>query len=418
MNSFEQYLEFLKNSKINFEAINNLKKMLLDAEYKELKECEKWNLEAYGKYFVTKNDNSIIAFRVGKNTSAPFNLVGSHSDSPTFRIKTNPDISALSTTVLNTEVYGGALLNTWFDRPLSIIGKVAAKGKDALHPEIIQFKSEPGICFIPSVAIHMNRDANKGVEVNPQQHTLPVISDVKDFNLIKYIESKINKKIISHELYLAVDFEPTLVGAEKQYYMSGRIDNLGCAYASCKALVDSTKGDNTSLIYVSDNEEIGSLTRQGAMCPFFRDTLKRIVYSGGGTFDDFRVSLSQSFMISADQAHAAHPNYSSYADPTNKPVINEGVVVKIAANGAYTTDCESFAIFSALAEEANEKIQTFVNRSDKRGGSTIASITTGKLDIPIIDIGNPMWGMHSSVETAGVKDQIAMENIMRIFLSK
>lgn len=414
---FQQYLSFLGRARLNFEAVEALKAMLIDAGYRAFSEGDRWSLSAGDRGFVVKNGTGILAFRIGKKPSAGFSIVGSHSDSPGFRIKPSPDMRRAEVQCLNTEVYGGPLLSTWFDRPLSIGGKVTVATDDPLRPQVRFYTSEPGAVFIPSVAIHMNRDANKGVEINPQEHTLPVISTREDFRLLPEIERTIGAKVLSHELYLISDAAPQVVGWDREFYMSGRIDNLGCAYANIAALIESDDSDRTAVAFISDNEEIGSMTKQGANSPFLRDCLLRIVESQGGDFQDYRMALAESFMISSDQAHAVHPNYAGFADPTNQPRINGGVVIKVAANGAYTSDAVSIAVFRAFAEKAGAPTQTFVNRSDKRGGSTIAAITTSHIDIPIVDVGNPMWGMHSAVETAGVRDQESMANIMRLFLS-
>lgn len=403
---------FFDKSKLNFEAMDNLSAMLDEAGFKRLNEEDKWDLKTGGKYYVIKNETSLFAFRMGKDSKNAFTIVGSHSDSPGFRIKPNPEMVKEDVVVLNTEVYGGPLLYTWFDRPLSIGGKVTVDSGDPLKPRVIKYRSKENLMVIPSVAIHMNREANKGWEINPQEHTLPVVGLDKDFKLIPYIEKEIGEKIISHELYLINDNDFEYVGVNDDFFMTGRIDNLGMAFASVNAIINAKGGDKTAVAYVSDNEEIGSMTAQGAFAPFFRDTLERIVVATGGNFEDFRIALKNSFMISADQAHAAHPNFGKVADPTNRPRMNEGPVIKVAANGAYTSDANSIAVFRSLAKIAGVKTQTFVNRSDKRGGSTIASITTSKIDIPIVDVGNPVWGMHSAVETSGVKDQEAMEKIM------
>lgn len=414
----KHFMNFLDSSRLNISAIENLKKELLDAGFNEISENEKWNLKSGGKYFVTKNDTSIMAFRVGSDIKNGFTLLGSHSDSPCFRIKYNPMMKRAEAMCLNTEVYGGALLSTWFDRPLTVEGFVTIKGESALKPKKIHYKGKDGMIFIPSVAIHMNREANKGVEINAQENTLPVCTMDGSFDLIKYIEEEIGAEVISHELYVVSCEKSHVVGVNDEFLMSGRLDNLAMAYANIMSIIAAKDGKLTAVAYVSDNEEIGSMTKQGAFSPFLRDSLERICYSLGGDYDDFRIALSNSFMISSDEAHAYHPNYSHFADPTNRPIIGGGPVIKIAANGAYTSDAISIAIFKELAKEAGVKTQTFLNRSDKRGGSTIAAITTSKIDIPIVDVGNPLWGMHSAVETGGIKDQEDMMKIMEVLLSK
>ncbi len=408
------FREFIDSSRLNFEAINNLKQMLREAGFIELSEAEKWNLKSGNGYYITKNDNSILAFRLSEDIKKGFNITASHSDSPTFRIKPNPEIKKENVVVLNNEVYGGALLYTWFDRPLAIGGKLAIKSNDPMKPKIIEYISKDNLAVIPSVAIHMNRDANKGFEINPQEQTLPVISLDENFDLIKYIEAEIGEKIISHELYLINSSKSEIAGASDEFIMSGRLDNLESAYQNIYSLINAKNINKTAVAYVSDSEEIGSMTQAGAFAPFFSENLKRIVFNLGGNEEDYRIALANSFMISSDLAHAAHPNYAQYADPTNRPRINGGPVIKIAANGAYTSDVASIAVFKSLADSVGVNTQTFVNRSDRRGGSTIASITTSKLDIPIVDVGCPVWGMHSAVETGGTED---IEDMIKIMMA-
>lgn len=410
--SFDHYLKFLNECRLNHEAVNELVELLQKEGFKEIKEEEKWSLSIGGKYYLTKNQTSLLAFRMGRPDNG-FILVGSHSDSPGFRIKTNPDMTRSFVQCLNTEVYGGPLLSTWFDRPLSIGGKVCIQSEERPGFKTVFYRSPKGVAIIPSVAIHMNREANKGVEINPQQHTLPVVSLDQTFSLLHEVQETVGGKILSHELYLICDEEARRIGFDRALYCSGRIDNLGNAYAGVAALIGAQETQKTAVVYVADNEEIGSMTKQGAQSAFLKEQLKRIVYAQGGDFQMFRQALARSFMISADQAHAVHPNYGEYADPTNQPQIGHGPVIKIAANGAYTSDAESIAQLKVWAQEAEVPLQTFVNRSDKRGGSTIAAITTTHLDIPIVDIGNPMWGMHSAIETAGVEDQGYMEKLMK-----
>lgn len=419
MNKFEltkELMTFIDNSPSVFHVVENFEDILNKNDFKKLEKNSRWNLLENGKYYITNNDSSILAFQVGNNLENNFfRLIGSHSDSPTFRIKPNPTMDVKNHFIkLNTEVYGGPILSTWFDRPLSIAGRVIVKGDDAFNPKVLNLNIDENLLIIPNMAIHMNREINKGDEYNAQKDTLPLIGLVnetfeKDNYLLDIIGKNLNidvSDILDFELFLYDRQKGSFVGNDREFYSIGKIDNLGMAFTSIKALVDSDSTPYTKVVYIPDNEEIGSSTKQGAGSPFLRDVLQRIIYNLGGDFEDFSVALAKSFMISSDQAHSLHPNYIEANDLTNFPVINKGPAIKLAASMSYTSDGISSSIYKNICDNAGVPCQYFVNRSDKRGGSTIGPITTANLDINSVDIGNPILSMHSVRELGGVDDNL------------
>lgn len=408
-------INFIDKSPNNFLATDTIKSELLENGFEELMPGERWSLKREGKYFVTKNDSAIFAFAIGTEDVAEsgFRIICSHSDSPSFRIKPAAEIKTEGGVVkLNTEVYGGPILYTWFDRPLSIAGRVLLKTDNPLTPDTILINIERPIIIIPHLAIHLNRTVNDGNTLSKQKDMLPVISIVnesceKDNYLLN---------IIAHELMVSpedvIDFDLTLyewqkgclVGANEEFISAGRLDDLAMAHASMNALLDSDNCKVTKVMAVFDNEETGSGTKQGAASPVLRNILERIVISQSDNKEDFFRAIDNSFMISADMAHAVHPNYPEKHDPTNHPVMGGGPVIKINANQKYVSDAESSAVFASICKQAGVPYQYFVNHSDIAGGSTLGNILTAQMDIRGVDMGNPMWGMHSARETAAVDD--------------
>ncbi len=408
-------IRFIDNSKSSFHAVVETKKYLTENGFNEVKLEEKWKLEKGGKYFTTKNNSALVAFVVGEKnlTETGFRLVGAHTDSPGFRIKPNPEITADNRYLkLNTEVYGGAILNTWFDRPLSIAGRVSVKGENPLEPKEMLVDLEKPMLIIPNLAIHMNREVNEGFKFNPQLHTLPILSMIndefeKENYLVKLIAKDLGideKDILDFELYLYATEKGSLVGLNEEFISIGKLDDLAMVHAEMNALANAKNKNATNVAIAFDNEEVGSKTKQGAGSPFVKDILKRIALCEGLDEEEFLIALEKSFLISADLAHAKHPNFQEKSDPTNIPVINEGPAIKIAANQAYTTDSTSAAIYEGICAAANVPVQKFVNRSDLKGGSTIGPISSSQLPIRSVDIGGPILGMHSVRELGGVLD--------------
>lgn len=418
-------IEFIHKSPSNYHAVENVKEILLENGFDEIDSRDRWNIQKGRKYFVTKNDSSIVAFVAGEGDLERdgFKLIGSHTDFPNFKIKPNPEIVTEGYFKLNTEVYGGPILNTWMDRPLSIAGKVVLKSDDIFNPEIRLLDINKPILIIPNIAIHMNRKVNEGIALGKQKDMLPLVSLVneefeKQGFLLKLIAKELNvsiEEILDFELSLYETEKGSIVGLNQEFISCGRLDNMAMIHASIDALVNSKPSKSTKVVVCFDNEEVGSGTKQGADSPMLRTILERISISLGKDKEDFYRALYNSFIISADMAHAVHPNSPEKHDPTNKPIVNRGPVVKISANQSYTTDSESQSIYKSLCKNVGVPVQTFVNHSDERGGSTIGPINSTHLDIKSIDIGNPILAMHSIRELGGVDDHYYMKKSFEEF---
>lgn len=410
-----ELIDFLYDSPSACHGVKATQRILEKNGFIEIKESDKWNLEAKGKYYVIKNDSALIAFEVGTGDieETGLRLIGAHTDVPGFRIKPNPQmISEGKYVKLNTEVYGGPILYTWFDRPLSIAGKVSLKGSSPLKPETRLVNINKPLLIIPSLAIHMNREVNEGFKINKQVDTLPLLALINDklekedylMNILAE-ELQVNKEdILNFELGLYEYEKGMLIGMNEELISSGRFDDLWMVYAGIKALVDSKENEATKVMICIDNEEIGSLTAEGANSTLLNNILERIALGLGKDREGYYRALANSIMISADLAHAVHPNLGDKHDPTNRPVLEGGPVLKIAASGSYSTDSFNGAVFAGICEAAGVPFQKFVNRSDVRGGTTIGPVTSANLTIPVIDMGAPVLGMHSIRELASVKD--------------
>jgi len=408
-------IRFIKESPTAFHVVENSAQLLKEKGFKELNFSDKWNLKKGEKYFVKRNESAIIAFTIGTGdlTKKGFKLIGAHTDSPSFRIKPNPEILEEDRYLkLNTEVYGGPILNTWFDRPLSLAGRVSLKTDNPLEINSKLINLNDPLLTIPNLAIHMNRKVNEGVELNKQKDVLPLLSLVeeefeKENFLIKVLADELEvekEKIVDFDLFLYETNAGTITGLNDEFISIGRQDDLAMAEAGLKAIANSEIQKASNVLVLFDNEEVGSATKQGANSPMLSHLLERIVESLGGKRSSYFQTLANSFIISADMAHAVHPNYSDEHDPTNRPTINKGPVLKINANQRYTSDSVSGGVFASLCEKADIPYQKFVNRSDKKGGSTIGPISATQLGIDSVDIGNPLLAMHSIREFGGVKD--------------
>lgn len=410
-------IDFLYTSPTAYHSVKTVKERLDSNGFSEVKESDKWNLQKDGKYYVIKNDSALIAFTVGNGELEQdgFKLIGAHTDSPGFRIKANPEMVAEGKYLkLNTEVYGGPLLYTWFDRPLGIAGKVSLKGKSPLKPEVKLVNINKPLLIIPSVAIHMNRSVNEGFAVNKQKDTLPLLALINEkFEKNNYLVNAIAKELnVDAESILGFDLglyeieKGSLTGINEEFISAGRLDDMWMVYAGIKALIDSKSNKSTKVMVCMDNEEIGSLTAQGANSALLLNILERIALALGKDREELHRALSNSIMISADLAHAVHPNSEEKHDPTNRPVLGNGPVLKTAASGSYSTDSYNAAIFEGLCSAANVPYQKFFNRSDVRGGTTIGPITSSLLTIPVMDMGAPLLSMHSIRELATVIDNV------------
>ena len=403
----EKLLDFIEKSPTAFQAVDEMQKRLTENGFEVLSEKEYWKLVPGGKYLVTRNNSALIAFCIPEKESRVFHIMASHSDSPSFKIKENPEIKVDNSYVkLNVEKYGGMLMAPWFDRPLSVAGRVIIRRNGGLKEKLVDIKRD--LVMIPNLAIHMNREANNGVAYNLQKDLQPLFAAGNtDRTLLEIIAEQTGVKkedIISHDLFLYNRMPGTIWGADKEFVSSARLDDLQCAFASMEGLLRAQNHGSIAVHCVMDNEEVGSGTKQGAASTFLKDTLLRINMGLGRTYEEYLMTLAGSFMVSADNAHALHPNYTDKTDPTNHPVLNKGIVIKFNANQKYCTDAVSAAIFKELCTKAGVPYQTFVNRSDIAGGSTLGNISNTQVPMNTVDIGLPQLAMHSPYETAGVKD--------------
>ena len=397
----EKLLDFIEKSPTAFQAVDEMQKRLTENGFEVLSEKEYWKLIPGGKYLVTRNNSALIAFCIPEKESRVFHIMASHSDSPSFKIKENPEIKVDNSYVkLNVEKYGGMLMAPWFDRPLSVAGRVIIRRNGGLKEKLINIKRD--LVMIPNLAIHMNREANNGVSYNPQKDLQPLFAvGNTDRTLLEIIAEQTGVKkedIISHDLFLYNRMPGTIWGADKEFVSSARLDDLQCAFASMEGLLRAQNHESIAVHCVMDNEEVGSGTKQGAASTFLKDTLLRINMGLGRTYEEYLMTLAGSFMVSADNAHALHPNYTDKTDPTNHPVLNKGIVIKFNANQKYCTDAVSAAIFKELCTKAGVPYQTFVNRSDIAGGSTLGNISNTQVPMNTVDIGLPQLAMHSPYE--------------------
>lgn len=411
----EKLIDFIYDSPSAFHTVKSIKVKLNESGFAELNEGDRWEIKKGGKYYVTRNDSAIIAFVVGNGIIAKkgFKIIGAHTDSPCFRIKPNSEMVSEGAYIkLNTEVYGSPILNTWLDRPLSVAGRVTVKGSDILNPESILLNIKRPILIIPNLCIHMNKSVNKGIELNRQTDVLPILTEINDTlerdNLLLNTiakELKLNPKdIIDFDLFLYEFQKGCVMGLNNEFISSSRLDDLQMLHAALTAITEEITSETTNILACFDNEEVGSTTKQGADSGFLDNVLERIVIAFGGDREDYFRSLHKSFMISADSTHAVHPNMSAKSDPTNRPVINNGPVVKISAAQKYTSDSNSSAVYEAICKNSNVPVQKFVNRSDEPGGSTIGPISSSHVSIRSVDVGTAILAMHSIRELCGVTD--------------
>jgi Aspartyl aminopeptidase len=418
----QELLTFLQKSPTAFHAIENMKEELINDGYTELLEGRHWDIKVGGKYFVTRNNSSIIALNIGtKLDHYSFNIAASHSDYPTFKIKENAEIEVKGKyTQLNTEGYGGMLCATWFDRPLSIAGRVLVKNNNHFITKLLNIDRD--LVMIPNVAIHMNRTVNDGYAYNNQIDMLPLFggSNTKMGDLKKLIAKELNvdeKDIYGSDLYLYSRIAPSIWGANEEFISSQHLDDLQCGFTSLKGFLRGYNAQSINVLACFDNEEVGSQTKQGAGSTFLYDVLKRINISLGKTEEDYYRALAASFMLSADNAHAVHPNHPEKTDVSNCVYMNEGIVIKSHAGQKYTSDGVSIAVFKGLCENADVPVQFFANRSDAVGGSTLGNIAMAQVSVNSVDIGLPQLAMHSSYETAGIKDTYYMIKAMEEFFN-
>ena len=407
-------MTFLDRSSVNFLAAEELCNRLDQAGFSRLDPAEKWNLEKGGKYYITQNQTAVMAFALStEGPDAGYKIISAHSDSPGFRIKPKAQMNGEGGIIrLNTEVYGGPILYTWFDRPLSIAGRVILRSDDLLHPRCVNIRIARPLLTIPHLAIHFNRAVNEGNKLSKQKDMLPVIGIINDELQRDNILLKLIAKELSVEVDEIMDFDLSLydttpaclLGLNNEFLTSGRIDDLSMCHAALTALLDSSDTRMTRVMAIFDNEETGSGTKQGAASPLLADLISRITLCLGGNEEDRQRAIARSFMVSADNAHGLHPNYVEKQDPTNHPLLGGGPVIKINANCKYMTDADSAAVFAGICEKAGVPVQYFVNHSDVAGGSTLGNILTSQIPLRGVDMGAAIWAMHSVRETASAAD--------------
>lgn len=416
----KKLMNFIDRSPTAFHAIDNIRDTLFEKGFKELFEGESWELKEGGKYFLTRNHSSMIAFKLPSFGYKNFQIIASHSDSPGFKVKENPDIVVKDHYVqLNCEKYGGMILSTWLDRPLSIAGRIIVKEGNSFISQLINIDRD--LLMIPNLAIHMNREINEGYKYNPQRDMLPILGDEKALgSLMKMIAKEGNVKeeaILGSDLFLYNRMPCTEWGAEKEFISGPRLDNLECAFGTLQGFLEGAHPRSVSVYVVFDNEEVGSNTKQGADSDFLQNTLERVHLSSGRGTADFYKTLAHSFMISADNAHALHPGNPGISDPTNQPFMNNGIVIKYNANQKYTTDGMSAALFKEICNRAKVSVQSYINRSDVLGGSTLGNISGSHVSVSTVDIGLSQLAMHSSYETSGAKDIVDLVLVSKTFYS-
>ena len=402
----EALLQFIESSPTCFHAIENLTGKLDTLGFNRLQEAGEWKLVPGEKYYVTRNRSSLMAFYMPE-TITGFHIMASHSDSPSFKIKEDPEMNVNNKYIkLNVEKYGGMLMAPWFDRPLSVAGRVVTQNDGRISTHLVNVDRD--LVMIPNLAIHMNRSVNEGNSYNPQKDMLPIFGDGdaagKFMSCIAEAAGVEEKDIIGHDLFLYPRVKGSIWGADCEYISSARLDDLQCVYSTFTGFTAIKDYVQMPVLAVFDNEEVGSTTKQGAASDFMKTILNRILSEAGVTESERNRIMAASFMVSADNAHAAHPNYMEKADPVNRPYMNEGIVIKYNANQKYTTDAIAAAIFKTLCDRANVPYQAFLNRSDVAGGSTLGNIANTQMSMNTVDIGLAQLAMHSTYETAGVKD--------------
>jgi aspartyl aminopeptidase len=424
----EKLKSFLDSSPVNFFAVETLRNQLEAAGFTYLDPREKWAIERGKKYYTTQNDSAIFAFIAGSaKVPAAYRIISAHSDSPCFRVKPNCEMLSDGRMLkLNTEVYGGPILYTWFDRPLSLAGRVILRSDNPLRPTSKLVRFDEPILTIPHLAIHFNRAVNEGNALSKQKDMLPVVGRLPEGEeakgwLKRLVAKKLNVSvddILDFDLSIYDTTKACTVGAFGDFITSGRIDDLSMAHAALEAILAAPSDcADTRVMAIFDNEETGSGTKQGAGSPILDYMLRRINLALGGTEEDYMRAVAGSFMVSADNAHGVHPNYVEKQDPTNHPVLGNGPVVKINANCKYMTDADSAAVFASICKKAGVPVQYFVNHSDVAGGSTLGNILTSQIPLRGVDMGAAVWAMHSARETASVRDHEYIINAFTQFFS-
>lgn len=428
----EKMMEFINKSPSPYHVIDNIRQELTQAGFCELYENCRWELEFKKSYFVVRNDSAVIAFTTGEENVHGFNIVAAHCDSPCFKIKNNPENLSSGYITLNTERYGGMIMSAWLDRPLSVAGRVITENNGELKTHLVNIDRD--LLIIPNLAIHMNREVNKGYEYNPAKDMMPLfaarmeqgqnnssqtnndISEKDSFNYLVATQAGVDaSEILAMDLFVYNRMKGTFIGMDSEFIASPKLDDLQCVYAEITALKETGTSSRTNMCCIFDNEEVGSRSLQGADSDFLSVVTERIYNSLGYDREDYLTALADSFMISADNAHGVHPNHPQMADSSNKPYLNGGIVIKNNGEQRYTTDAYSQARMISLCKKADVPYQTYANRSDIPGGSTLGNISISQISVHMADIGLAQLAMHSPCETAGKKDTSYMIELIKTF---
>ena len=426
----KELMELVGQAVSPFHAVAYVAEKLKEADFQELRIRDKWDLKKGGKYYVIHHGTTMIAFTIGTDFKAEdgFRIAASHTDFPCFRVKIQPEMSEERYEKLNVESYGGLMLNTWMDRPLSVAGRVAVRGKDVFHPDMRLVDLKKPVAIIPNLAIHMNRDVNKGVELNKQTDTIPVIGmlpvksekDTKKDFFLNYIAKELDVKkedIINYDLNLYNTEQASYVGMEDEFISAPRLDNMTSVHAVEKALLVGNRVNGINVGAFFDHEEIGSKTKQGAGSMLLNHVMEKVYLSLGYSELEYKSAMDSSMLLAVDVGHGYHPNQNKKHDPVNKGALNEGVSIKQAASQSYATDSEGIAIVTQICQEYDIPHSQFTNRSDATSGSTLGSIASAMLPVMTVDVGVPLVAMHSSRELMGSEDQLSLVKLVKEYFS-
>lgn len=416
-----QLLDFLDASPSCYHAAENIVKELLAEGYEQLWEGESWDLKEQGRYFVMRGDSSIIAFRIPTKAFSGFMIAAGHSDSPTFKIRESAEVSSAGNCLrLSVEPYGGMILRSWLDRPLSVAGRVMVRENNGIVSKLANVDRD--LLMIPSVAIHMDREVNKGTALKANVDMLPLFSGGKEPGAFRKLIAQTvgveETDLLATDLYLYLRTPGTKIGVNEEFVASARLDDLQCVFGCLKGFLAAEEGKSVPVLAVFNNEEVGSRTRQGADSTFLTDVLRRINGALGRDEEAYLTAVANSFLVSADNAHAVHPAHPEYADPNEAPVMNGGIVIKYNASQRYTTDAVSAAVFQQVCEAANVPVQRYSNRADLPGGSTLGNISTAHVSVHSVDIGLPQLAMHSAYEVAGARDTEYLVSAMTTYFGR
>ena len=421
MDTVQKLFRFLDESPTCYHAAANAKAALMAAGAVELRESEQWKLEKETLYVVERGDSALVAFRVPEGPFHGFLMAAAHSDSPTFKVRETAEAASVGNTLrLSVEPYGGGVWRGWLDRPLSVAGRVVIRQGDRLVSRLVNIDRD--LLVIPGVAIHMDRSVNKGAELNPAVDLLPLLGCGKEPGAFRKLIAEAagvrEEHLLSTELFLYPRTKAVQTGLNGEFIVSPRLDDLQCVFGCLEGFLAAKPGGSLPVLAVFNNEEVGSNTRQGADSTFLTDVLERIAHGCGLDSEAWKAAVANSFMVSADNAHAIHPAHPEYADKGEFPVLGGGIVIKYNANQRYTTDAVSGAVFQAICQEAGVPVQRYSNRADLPGGSTLGNISTAHLSVPTVDIGLPQLAMHSVCETAGAADTDHLVKAMTAYFSR